>query len=221
MTDSAAARSGILAGASFLGGVVAAARLADAPYPRPGADPGSIRRYFRGNPSAARLSVAGQLLSAVALGRFTASVATFARRSQSDSRFLPAAAVAGGATAVVSLAMSAGLGAALTAEPGDREDAARSLHRAAFLTGGVAHGVGFGLLVGALGLAGRRTGQLPRSLTTAALASGAAGLLTPLYLIAEPAAWFIPAGRFSGLLVSGIAGAELARPGTTNARQRR
>lgn len=75
----------------------------------------------------------------------------------------------------------------------------------------MAHGAGFGLLVGALGLAGLRTGELPRPLTLAGLASSAAGLLSPLYLVAEPAAWFIPVGRFSGLLVSGIAGARLAR----------
>ena len=35
-------------------------------------------------------------------------------------------------------------------------------------------------------------------------------LLTPLYLIAEPFAWFIPAGRFPGLVASGVAGARLA-----------
>jgi hypothetical protein len=37
------------------------------------------------------------------------------------------------------------------------------------------------------------------------------GSLSPLYFVWEPAAWFIPAGRFSGLLVSGIAGVRLAR----------
>ena len=39
----------------------------------------------------------------------------------------------------------------------------------------------------------------------------AAGSLSPLYFVWEPAAWFIPAGRFSGLLVSGIAGVRLGR----------
>jgi hypothetical protein len=72
------------------------------------------------------------------------------------------------------------------------------------------HTVGFGVLVGALGLAGLRTGELPRPLAVAALASATASLLSPLYFVAEPAGWFIPAGRFSGLLVSGIAGARLA-----------
>ena len=73
------------------------------------------------------------------------------------------------------------------------------------------HGVGFGVLVGALGLAGLRTGELPRPLALACLASAATGVLSPLSLISKPAMWFIPAGRFSGLLVSGIAGATLGR----------
>ena len=74
------------------------------------------------------------------------------------------------------------------------------------------HGAGFGLLVGALGLSGLRTGGLPRPLAIAGLASAVTGLLSPLYFVWEPAAWFIPAGRFSGLLVSGLAGARLGRP---------
>jgi hypothetical protein len=71
------------------------------------------------------------------------------------------------------------------------------------------HGAGFGVLVGTLGLAGLRTGELPRLLAMAGLASATVGLLSPLYFVTETAVWFIPAGRFSGLLVSGIAGARL------------
>jgi len=55
--------------------------LADAPYPRPGADPAEIRRYFRGNPGVARISVVGQLISAASLARLTASVAKLAGRA--------------------------------------------------------------------------------------------------------------------------------------------
>jgi hypothetical protein len=80
-----------------------------------------------------------------------------------------------------------------------------------FAAGGPVHSAGFGVLVGSFGLAGLRTGELPRPLALAGLASAAAGLLSLLYFAAEPAAWFIPAGRFSGLLVSGIAGVRLSR----------
>jgi hypothetical protein len=48
------------------------------------------------------------------------------------------------------------------------------------------------------------------ALTTARLASGCAGALSPLGLVAEPAVLLIPAGRVSGLVVSGIAGARLS-----------
>jgi hypothetical protein len=36
-------------------------------------------------------------------------------------------------------------------------------------------------------------------------------VLSPLYLVSDPAAWLIPIGRFPGLIVSAIAGARLAR----------
>ena len=129
------ALSGPLAGISFIAGVAGAMALADLPYPRPGSDPAQIPRYFGQNAGPARLLATRQALSALALVRYTASVAS---------------------------------------------------------------------------LAGLRTGELPRPLSIAGLASAGVSLLSPLYFVAEPAGWFIPAGRFSGLLVSGIAGARLA-----------
>jgi hypothetical protein len=169
------ALSGTLAGVSFVGGVAGAMALADAPYPRPGSEPAEIRRYFRENSGAARLSVVSQLISAA------------------------------------SLAASALLSAALTGRRGEQDASAVALHKLMFAAGGPVHGVGFGVLIGSLGLAGLRTGELPRPLALAGLASAAAGSLSPLYFVWEPAAWFIPAGRFSGLLVSGIAGVRLGR----------
>ena len=80
-----------------------------------------------------------------------------------------------------------------------------------FAAGVPVHGVGSGVLIGSLSLAGLSTGELPRPLALAGLASAAAGSLPPLYLVWEPAAWFIPGGRFSGLLVSSLAGVRLAR----------
>jgi hypothetical protein len=110
-----------------------------------------------------------------------------------------------------SLAASALLSAALTGRRGEQDASAVALHKLMFAAGGPVHGVGFGVLIGSLGLAGLRTGELPRPLAQAGLASAAAGSLSPLYFVWEPAAWFIPAGRFSGLLVSGIAGVRLGR----------
>ena len=205
------ALSGPLASASFIAGVAGAIALADSPYPRPGSEPAEIRRYFTESSHSARLSAAGQLISAASLARFTASVAKLAAQSGRGSRGLRAAAVGGGGLAVAALATSALCTAALTGRRGEEDASAVALHRLAFVTGGPVHGVGFGMLVGSLGVAGLHTGELPRPLAIAGLASAVAGLLSPLYFVTEPAAWFIPAGRFSGLLVSGIAGARLSR----------
>jgi hypothetical protein len=202
--------SGLLAGASFVAGVAGAMALADDPYPRPGAEPAKVRRYFGENAGPARLSVAGQVVSAASLAAFTASVARLAGRSGPGSRALQAAAVAGGGLAAGSLAAAAGLAAALTGPAGRDDDRAVALARRAFVAGGPVHTAAFGVLVGALALAGLRGGELPRPLAVTGLASAAASLASPLYFVAEPAGWFIPAGRFSGLVVSGIAGVRLA-----------
>ena len=91
------------------------------------------------------------------------------------------------------------------------DDRAGKLAQRGFAFGGPIHGVGFGALTGALALAGLRTGELPRPVAIAGLVSAAFGLLSPLYFLKEQAGWLIPIGRFSGLLVSGIAGVRLGR----------
>ena len=88
---------------------------------------------------------------------------------------------------------------------------AATLQRLMFAAGGLVHGAGFGALVGVPGLAGLRTGELPWPLAIAGLVSATAGLLSPLYFVTNRAVWFIPGGRFSGLVVSGISGPLLAR----------
>ena len=205
------ALSGLLAGASFIAGVAGAMALADDPYPRPGSEPAQVRRYFGRNSGPARLSAAGQAISAASLVQFTASVARLAGRAGRGSRALQAAAVAGGGLAAGSLAAAAGYAAALTGPAGDSDAGAATLARRAFVAGGPVHTAAFGVLVGALGLAGLRAGELPRPLAIAGLASAVASVASPLYFVAEPAGWLIPAGRFSGLVVSGVAGVRLAR----------
>jgi hypothetical protein len=206
-----AALSGPLIGLSFIAGAGGGVAVADHPYPRPGSTAGEIRRYFAERAAPGRLSATGQLSSAAALTAFTASVARVAGRAGSDAGKLRAAAIAGGALATASLATSAACAAALTGRRGDRDESAVALHRWGFLAGGPIHGLGFGTLVGALGLAGLRTGELPRPLAFAALGSAAAGLLAPLYFVTEKAALLIPAGRVTGFIVSGVSGARLAR----------
>jgi hypothetical protein len=203
------ALSGLVAGVSFVGGVAGATALGE-PFPRPGADPAQVRKYFTQNAGPARLSAAGQAISAAALVRFTASVAKLAHRAGLGPAAL-AAAVAGGGLAAASLATSAVTHTRLTRLKEEDDDRAAALARRAFVAGGPVHGVGFGVLTGVLALAGLRAGELPRPVAIAGLASAALGVLSPLYFVWEPAGWLIPAGRFSGLLVSGIAGVRLAR----------
>jgi hypothetical protein len=204
------ALSGLLAGVSFVGGVAGSVALADLPFPRPGSDPAQIRRYYRQNSGPARLSAAGQAVSAASLAWFTGSVARLAGRTGRGARVLQAAAAAGGALAAASLAASAVTHAMLTGRNRGEQDSAR-LARREFVAGGPLHGVGFGVLTGALALAGLRTGELPRPVAVAGQVSAASSLLTPLYFLWEPAGWLIPVGRFTGLLVSGFAGVRLGR----------
>jgi hypothetical protein len=204
------ALSGLISGLAFISGVGAGVASSNAPYPLPGSDADKIRRYFRDNASSARLSAAGQLISAATLAQFATSVVRLARRADPASRALPAAAVLGGTAAVASLTASGLYAAALTTARSDSDAAAVAMHRRAFLAGGVAHGVGFSALVGVIGLAGPRTGDVPPAVAKLAIGSAFAGLLTPLYLVAESMAWLIPASRFTGLIVTGLTAVRLS-----------
>jgi hypothetical protein len=209
--DDPGALGGVLTGVSFIGGLATGLSLADAPFPQPGADVEDVQRFFQGDAGPERINVGGQLLSAASLAVFSASVARLAGRAGRGSRALQTMAIAGGALASVSLAASATAAAALTAGPGRDRHRARSLHRFLFAVGGPVHGAGLALLVGALGLAGRRTGALPRPLTTAALATAGVDALAPVVLAVPRAALVIPAGRFPTFIVLGISGVRLAR----------
>lgn len=207
------ALSGPLIGISFIAGVGGAIAKASNRFPRPGSDAATIQRYFTEDVAAARISAAGQLVSTAALLRFTGSVARLARQSGPDSAALRAAAVTGGGGAAASLATSALCALALTrrTDPGADPDKTVALARRAFAAGGPVHGVAFGVLVASLSVAGRRTGELPGGVVRTGLGSAVAGALAPLYFVAEPAGWLIPIGRFSGFVVSGIAGVRLSR----------
>jgi hypothetical protein len=205
-----AALSGPVAGISFVGSLVALNALSDARYPMPGADAAAIRGYFANEHRAARLGAAAQLLCAGSLARFSASVAALAARARRGSRGLRAAALAGGALAAASLTASALTTVTLTTDRAKRDDRAEELYRLMFVTGGPVHGAALGLLVGSLGVAGERTGELPRRLSKAALASSAVGALSPLALLGKAGLVFVPLGRLSALAITGVAGVRLA-----------
>jgi hypothetical protein len=105
--DDPGALGGVLTGVSFIGGLATGLSLADAPFPRPGADLKDVQRFFQGDAGPERINVGGQLLSAASLAVFSASVARLAGRGRRGSRALQAMAIAGGALASLSLAASA------------------------------------------------------------------------------------------------------------------
>lgn len=185
--------SGPLTGGLFAAGVGAMMSSSQHPYPRPGSDLPAIRAFFAQR--APRFGVAGQLASATALAVFTRGAARTGGR--------PVAA--GGALAAASLGASAACSLALTTRAARRNATAARLHRAAFWAGGLAHNAGFGLLLAGLG----RSGALPAPLGRAATGLAVPNLLSPATLVAAPAAWLIPIGRFPGLVVVGMAGRHL------------
>jgi hypothetical protein len=142
-------------------------------------------------------------------------VARLAPQPGAQSRTLPAATTVAGTAAAASLATSASISLALTGRAGARKRTAVALHRRLFIAGGPIHTAAYGVLVGCLSLAGRRSKLLPPALTTGGLASAAAGVLSPLALAINPAVLLIPTGRMSGLLVIAIAGRRLSRTSAT------
>jgi len=204
------ALGGLLTGVGFFGGVAAAKATEKAPYPRPGAEPEEVRKYFTESSTAARLSAVGQAASAAALAGFTVSVAGLAGRSGQGAGALRAAALAGGSFAVATQAVAAVASAALTRPQNELETTGR-LRQLLFLSGGPAHGVGLGVLTGVLGLAGLRSGALGRPLAVASLASAPVNILGPLTLAAKPTMVALPIGHAAALVISGFAGVRLAR----------
>lgn len=201
--------SGLLTGAIFVGAIGGAIKLANSQIPRPGSDADAIRKYWGGSAKAVKFSATGQLISTALLARFTASVARLARRS--NSKALEATAVAGGGFAVASLANAAITHARLTGKSKENDELAVKMARRVFVSGGPVHGIGFGALMAALSLAGKRTGVLPKPVVVAGLVSAGSSVASPLYFLWEPAGWLIPVGRFGGYIVTSIAGVKLAR----------
>ena len=205
-----AALGGVLTGPAFVSGLAVGLTLAEAPFPRPGADIEDIQRFFLGDAVPERINISGQCLSALSLAAFTSSAVRLVNGA-GGSRGLRLAALLGGALATASLLTSATTAAALTGPAGRDQDKARALHRLVFTSGGPVHGGGLALLLAAVGLAGRGTGALPEPLVVATLTSAAVDALAPLVLIAPKAALVIPAGRFPTFVVLGAVGLRLAR----------
>jgi hypothetical protein len=210
-TGGPAAWAGPVVGAALIAGLGGGIARSTHPYPRPGSSPRQIEEYFRQPSRAPWVSITGQYTSAAALAAWTSQVADLGA-GHAKPRIT---AIIGGAVAAGALATSASCAAGLAAGKAESADQYIRLHRAAFTAGGPIHGVGFGLLLAALGFAGRRDGRLSPAVTAAALTAALPNLLTPLYLKWPGLVWLIPAGRFPGLVVTAIAGIRLASNGSS------
>src|SRR3954451_21378990 len=165
----------------------------------------NISRRMQRPVGSPRFGLAGQGASAAALTGWTAAVARLARPRRREQTL----AIAGGALAAGALATSATRFARLLDLPADPAHVTH-LHRQAFIVGGPVHGVGFGALLAALGLAGRRTRRLSQPLARAALIAAVPNLASPITLVWPPGARLLPVGRFPGLAVTAVGGVRLA-----------
>jgi hypothetical protein len=199
--------AGPAVGGTFLAGLLGGVARSTHPYPQPGATPEQIEGYFTQPSRAPWISITGQYLSAAALAVWTSRVAGLGRGSVGTR----AAALVGGATATTALITAASRAATLADGSAKTPEQRIQVHRTVFTAGGVVHGVGFGLLLAALGAAGRQSGQLSPPLANAATLTAVPNLLTPLYFRWPALVWLIPGGRMPGLIVTALAGARLAR----------
>ncbi len=204
------ALGGLFAGLGFFGGIAAAKATEKSPYPRPGCDDEDVRRYFTESATSARLSVVGHAVSLASLARFTGAVSRLARRSGKGSGFLRTAAVAGGTLAVATQTVGA-LATGLATSKDNHPQTIKDLRQVSYLVGGPVHGVGYGLLSGALGIAGLRTGELPKPVAIASLVAAPIGILGPVAMLKKEAMMALPIAHMLSLLVSGAAGVQLAR----------
>lgn len=169
-----------------------------------------MRGYYAHNTTGARISAAGQLLSAVSLTALTRATSTLAERSYPDRLWVRRAAEAGGAIAATSLAISGALAVFQTTGAMVEAPTVSRAHRAAFAAGGPVHGVGFAALTLVLAAASRRAGLITAPWLWLAMGAAAAGGASPAYFLSRPFGWLIPLGRMPGLVVAATAGVRLA-----------
>jgi hypothetical protein len=184
--------------------------LSGAGFPRPTDDMATVAGYMRDGASRMEQSAGLQILSAVALLWFTATLAGHLRRTGRPS---PDLALVGGSTAAVTLMASAGATVALGSTDLVTDDAsAQLLYQLSFWLGGPIHVAGLGMLI----LAAAHGLDLPKWLGVAGLVIGAAGVVASLSPIVPALVLFTPIGRFLGFfwLIAATVIVALRKPST-------
>ena len=200
---------GVLAGSLFVvlwfsGTIVQ--DTSGAGFPRPDDDMATVAEIMRAGASRMEASAGLQLLAAIALLWFAATVAARLRRV-GRSNTGAELALAGGIMSASTLLFSASALLALGGTDLVNDDAsAQMLYQLSFWLGGPIHVVGLGLLIvsAAYGLG------LPKWLSIAGLVIGTAGMLASLSPIVSQLVIFTPVGRFLGFIWIVIATVMLA-----------
>ncbi|MEE2852344.1 MAG: hypothetical protein VX424_06780 [Actinomycetota bacterium] len=148
--------------------------------PLPYGPPAAVTNYVRAQPAAVRIIAVGTFVSSVPLALYGAIAG--ARLRQLGARAGSASvALTGGVLAAGALGLAGLLGWTLSIpEVGANQALVRALYLLVFLTGGPAHIVALGLLVGAIAASGRAVLPKPLAgigLATAVLAEAAAVVL--------------------------------------------
>ena len=190
------ALGGVLFAAFFIGGGVLSGMLTSASLPLPGAPAAEVARYFTESQTAVLVLGLFQVLSAISLSVFAASVTAFARRIAGERHALIGLTSVGGAMAALFLLVSALLGWALAlGASGLGLDLVGTLRNLNFLSGGVAHVVSLGLFVGAASIAASRTKALPSWISWLGIVQATVAILSLASLIFFPASLLILLGR--------------------------
>jgi len=185
--------------ALFVASLVVSSVLAGGAFPSPFSDAGGIQAYFAGQRDAVRVGSVLQFAAAVPLAVLAAAVQ--ARLHQLGIRVAGATiALAGGLLASAFAMLSALLQwtlsrPAVTGEP----TLVRALHDLAFLTGGPAYVVSFGLLLAGIAVPALIVGLLPSWLAITGLVLAVVAELSTLVLVTPGFGLLLPLARFGGM----------------------
>lgn len=165
--------------------------------PLPYGPAGAVTSYVRAQPVAVRIIAVATFASSVPLALY-AAVAEAGLRQLKARAGSAAIALTGGVLAAGALGLAGLLGWTLSIpEVGANAALVRALYLLVFLTGGPAHIVALGLLVGAI--AGSGTGVLPTPVARIGLATAILAELTAVVLIWPALGVILPVARVLAL----------------------
>jgi hypothetical protein len=184
--------------ALFIGGIIATIVIAGAPFPSP-FEPGT-QAYYAAHPMAPGVAGLCLIASAIPFGLF-AAVASSRLRFLGIQAAGVSIALFGGISATIMLVLSGATNWTLSSpEVTEAPAVARALQLLAFAAGGPAFTALFGLLIAGLSISGALAGYLRKWLMWFGVIVAAIAELSLLTFVFEPAAYLLPAARFSGLI---------------------